>query len=615
PRVLRADDCFTGEVRLVGGESEREGRVEVCSDGKWGTVCGRQWTDKNTAVVCSYLGFSDHSNDLAYHTSAKYGRGGGPVLMDYVSCTGSEGRLWDSCTHFTHYYGCTHDDDVGIECQPARCSDGQLRITDFNTDFYGRVEICSNQRFETFSYYHWSIENAEVACRELGYNPSYGYNNIYENGGGPRHSKLIECSGSEDRLSECEISNMETLSKTMWPDVGIYCSPVYCANGAISLMEGVGEWEGRLEVCYVGRWGTVSADEWTETNSRVVCNSLGYEISEEPPNPSIPMAPSRPQYFHSVKCSNQTLSLVECGFTRNTLSTDNHSQVTVKCKRPRCKDGDLKLVGGATESEGRLEVCFGKRWGTIDGHGWTHTDTQVACRQLGHSTEDVSFTTKVRNRAGTSKSLPTFMTLVGCYSSEDKLTDCSYHEFEWYGDVISTLDISISCDNITAAVDSTATVDSTEDTGGTKSPIIIIDNDSENSTQSSATADSQIHTDDKGSSKSDSGESGLVYASLIISVLLAIALVASLIVIFVLRRRKKSIQSSYGITFSSNTESVALENKMVGEDYEAPNPLPKGATSAAAEPQSHSDGQSTCLDETEASPTSNSTEAIYECAN
>ena len=127
------------------------------------------------------------------------------------------------------------------------------------------------------------------------------------------------------------------------------------------------------------------------------------------------------------------------------------------------------------------------------------------------------------------------MTLVGCYSSEDKLTDCSYHEFELNGYVISSVDISISCDNITAAVDST------EDTGGTKSPIII-DNDNENSTQNSATVDSQINTDNEGSSKSDSGESGLVYASLIISVLLAIALVASLIVIFVLRRRKKSIQ-------------------------------------------------------------------------
>ena len=54
-----------------------------------------------------------------------------------------------------------------------------------------------------------------------------------------------------------------------------------------------------------------------------------------------------------------------------------------------CEDGDLILVGEATESEGRLEVCFGKRWGTIDGHGWTHTDTQAACRQLGHPTEGI----------------------------------------------------------------------------------------------------------------------------------------------------------------------------------------------------------------------------------
>ena len=44
-------------------------------------------------------------------------------------------------------------------------------------------------------------------------------------------------------------------------------------------MEGDNQLEGRLEVCYSGRWGTVGADEWTETNSRVVCNSLGYNYS------------------------------------------------------------------------------------------------------------------------------------------------------------------------------------------------------------------------------------------------------------------------------------------------------------------------------------------------
>ena len=41
-------------------------------------------------------------------------------------------------------------------------------------------------------------------------------------------------------------------------------------------MEGDNQLEGRLEVCYNSRWGTVGGDEWTETNSRVVCNSLGY---------------------------------------------------------------------------------------------------------------------------------------------------------------------------------------------------------------------------------------------------------------------------------------------------------------------------------------------------
>ena len=53
------DDCYDGEVRLVRGESEGEGRLEVCNNRRWGSVCGTQWTNRHTAVVCRYLGFSD----------------------------------------------------------------------------------------------------------------------------------------------------------------------------------------------------------------------------------------------------------------------------------------------------------------------------------------------------------------------------------------------------------------------------------------------------------------------------------------------------------------------------------------------------------------------------
>ena len=54
----------------------------------------------------------------------------------------------------------------------------------------------------------------------------------------------------------------------------------------------------------------------------------------------------------------------------------------IKPHTATCGDGDLKLVGGASEMEGRLEVCFNRRWSSIDGEGWTYTDTQIACKQL-----------------------------------------------------------------------------------------------------------------------------------------------------------------------------------------------------------------------------------------
>ena len=48
-----------------------------------------------------------------------------------------------------------------------------------------------------------------------------------------------------------------------------------------------------------------------------------------------------------------------------------------------CNDGVLRLRGSESEYEGLLEVCFSQSWGTVNGDGWSASDTQVACRQLG----------------------------------------------------------------------------------------------------------------------------------------------------------------------------------------------------------------------------------------
>ena len=50
--------CQSGDLRLQGSSIQGRGRVEVCINNVWGTVCDDSWSSTDASVVCKQLGYS-----------------------------------------------------------------------------------------------------------------------------------------------------------------------------------------------------------------------------------------------------------------------------------------------------------------------------------------------------------------------------------------------------------------------------------------------------------------------------------------------------------------------------------------------------------------------------
>ena len=56
--------CEHGSIRLEGASSSSTGRVEVCINGTWGTVCSDFLDNNDASVICTQLGYSPYGRWL-----------------------------------------------------------------------------------------------------------------------------------------------------------------------------------------------------------------------------------------------------------------------------------------------------------------------------------------------------------------------------------------------------------------------------------------------------------------------------------------------------------------------------------------------------------------------
>ena len=123
--------CTHGNIRLVNGSTPHEGRVEICLNGEWGTVCGTSWDRRDAQVVCRQLGYVPTCKlvfisiyiiltvdiiGASFYTSSQFGDGDLQQLTGNIQCTGSETSLLSCSPQCNPTSSCYYGHTAGVRC-------------------------------------------------------------------------------------------------------------------------------------------------------------------------------------------------------------------------------------------------------------------------------------------------------------------------------------------------------------------------------------------------------------------------------------------------------------------------------------------------------------------
>ncbi|XP_037993946.1 LOW QUALITY PROTEIN: antigen WC1.1-like [Motacilla alba alba] len=392
----------SGELRLVGGGGRCAGRVEVKHGGEWGSVCAFDfdWEARWAVVVCRQLGCGRVARASLH---APFGQGSGRIWLQPVFCNGTEDAL-ERCPHFgwgRHF--CGHEWDVGVTCagegtrwpcrdshtlcwsMPGRseacrrcpCADAvELRLAGGGSPCAGRVEVKLQGHWGSVADDSWDMEDAEVVCQQLGCGSASGAYFALEHFGvglGPLSLALVDCSGDEATLWDCEIRGWGPYNIS----ISVLDTAVVC-QGFSRLVGGDGACAGRLEVRQGRAWVGVCEDQVDMKVAQVVCRELGCGEVISMSGSGRFGAASGSLWDGGFQCSGTEPLLSACA-RRVPLSQGCTGPASVICSSYT----GFRLGNSSSRCSGRVEVAVRGTWGSVCASEWQLPDAHVLCRHLG----------------------------------------------------------------------------------------------------------------------------------------------------------------------------------------------------------------------------------------
>lgn len=325
------------------------------------------------------------------------------------------------------FHGDIAIDDISFspQCYPSEAvhiyKNYDIRLTDGKDgSFEGRVEVYRVGSWGTICDDGWDHNDAQVVCKQLGYAgvEVVHQKSYFGEGRGPIWLDNLACNGSESNLGQCSHNGWGSHDCTHARDAGVVCDiDGDSATKALRLGDGNGTHGGRVEIYYSGSWEAICFDGWDIHDAFVACRQLGYSGADSITSETGARITSS---LKRVQCKGNENTLGDCDHDGWSVGNCSYGYAGVICTEEGTAEGNIRLRGGSSLKEGRVEVFHRGEWGTVCDDGWKTENARVICFELGFTS-----VRKVSQSFGPGVGR-VWLDRVDCYGNESALVKCRH---------------------------------------------------------------------------------------------------------------------------------------------------------------------------------------------